>query len=345
VSAVLTLQGERESHLVYADEYPLGPLATHSTEDHLVVYGQEYRNNPYGHLALVGLETLIQPVSSGSLGEIGGPDYPPNEFVLEEAEAQGAVTIGAHFGSYVTHEGAIRASWPASGFEMPVNLALGHLHLAEIYGVRGQQEIWYTALNAGFDLPATAGPDWMVKDSPRAYVYLDQEPFSVEGWIEGLRRGRSFITRGPMIFLTIDGTGPGGKLNLADRPAEVTVRAYALTPEGQQPLEVVVNGRVVASGTDLTRGVTLDDSAWIAARTEGAHSNPVFVTVGGRPRGFAEDAQELMGVIDRLEEWVRTKGLFDTQEQRETVLGVITEGREVYETIIDRAHRLGRVSP
>jgi hypothetical protein len=52
-----------------------------------------------------------------------------------------------------------------------------------------------------------------------------------------------------------------------------------------------------------------------------------------------------MGVIDRLEEWVRTKGLFDTQEQRETVLGVITEGREVYETIIDRAHRLGRVSP
>lgn len=342
VSAILTLQGERETHAIYADEYPMGPLAHHSTSEHLITYGEEYRNNPYGHLALLGLEYLIQPVSSGSLGELGGPDYPPNQFVLEEAESQGAVTIGAHFGNYITQGDPITASWPSTGFEMPVNVALGNMQVAEIYGNGGQQEVWYRFLNCGFELPATAGPDWVIRDSPRAYVYLGEEPFSVDSWLDGLRRGRSFITKGPMLFFTVDGHRPGGRLHYSDRPRTLTVHASAQTPDGQQPVEILVNGTVVARGTDLAQTITLDDSAWLAARAEGAHSNPVYVTLEGRPRGFAEDADAFIDVIRRLEEWVQTKALFDAPAQRSTVLSVLEEGRREYEEIIERAGRLNR---
>jgi hypothetical protein len=342
VSSILTLQGERDTHSIYADEYPMGRLDSHSTHDHHIIYGEEYRNNPYGHLALLDLEYLILPVSSGSLGEIGGPDYPPNQFILDEADSQGGLTIGAHFGHYFMDGRPIMSSWPSTGFELPVNVALGNLHMAEIYGAGGQKEIWYKFLNSGFDLPATAGPDWVMKDAPRAYVYIGKNFFTTDNWLAGLRQGRSFITRGPMLFFTAEGQLPGGQLHFSNRPQTITVNASALMPDGPQPVEIVVNGEVVASGMDLTETITLEDSAWIAARTEGAHSNPVYVTLEGRPRGYAGPAREFIEVTERLVEWVQTKGLFENEEQRKTVLNVLGEGKAVYENIIRRAERLGR---
>lgn len=345
VSAILTLQGERVDHAIYADEYPMGPLKSHSTGDHLITYGEEYRNNPYGHLALLGLDHLILPLSSGSLGEMGGPDYPPNEFVLENAVEQGGVTIGAHFGSHIMDEESIFASWPSTGFEMPVNVALGTMHLAEIYGNAGQLDVWYKLLNCGFNIFATSGPDWSMKDTPRAYVYLGDKTFNVDNWLNGLKQGRSFITKGPMLFFTVDGLKPGNEITFTDGSAEVHIEASALNPDGMQPVEIVVNGEVVASGNDINQSITVDDSAWIAARTEDAHSNPIFINFENRPRGYAEETAEFISVINRLEEWVLTKALFESGEQRETVLDLLEEGRTVYEEISDRAVELGRTSP
>ncbi|MCC5906929.1 MAG: CehA/McbA family metallohydrolase [Balneolaceae bacterium] len=342
VSSILTLQGERDTHSIYADEYPMGRLDSHSTQDHHIIFGEEYRNNPYGHLALLDLEYLILPVSSGSLGEIGGPDYPPNQFILDEADSQGGLTIGAHFGHYFMDGRPILSSWPSTGFELPVNVALGNLHMAEIYGAGGQEEIWYKFLNSGFDLPATAGPDWVMKDAPRAYVYIGQNSFTTDNWLSGLRQGRSFITKGPMLFFTVEDKLPGGHLHYPNRPQTITVNASALMPDGSIPVEIIVNGEVVASGTDIAETITLEDSAWIAARTEGAHSNPVYVTLEGRPRGYAGPAREFIEVTEQLEEWVRTKALFENEEQKQTVLNVLAEGKAVYENIIRRAERLGR---
>lgn len=345
VSAILTLQGERADHAIYADEYPMGPLKSHSTADHLITYGEEYRSNPYGHLALLGLDRLIFPIASGSLGEMGGPDYPPNEFVLEDAVEQGGVTIGAHFGSYITEGEPVHAAWPSTGFEMPVNVALGNMHLAEIYGNAGQLDIWYKLLNSGFNIFATSGPDWSMKDTPRAYVYLGNETFNVDNWLDGLKQGRSFITKGPMLFFTVDGLKPGNEISINDSTASVRVEASALNPKGMQPVEIVVNGEVVATGNGVAQSITLNDSAWISARTEGAHTNPVFINFKNRPRGYAEETTEFISVINRLEEWVQTKALFESDEQKETVLDLLEEGRSVYENISDRAVELGRTSP
>ncbi|NBC66675.1 MAG: hypothetical protein GVY07_13595 [Bacteroidetes bacterium] len=345
VSAILTLQGERVDHAIYADEYPMGPLKSHSTSDHLITYGEEYRNNPYGHLALLGLDRLIFPIASGSIGEMGGPDYPPNEFVLEDAVEQGGVTIGAHFGSYITEEEPIFASWPSTGFEMPINAAFGNMHLAEIYGNAGQLDVWYKLLNCGFNIFATSGPDWSMKDTPRAYVYLGEDTFNVDNWLAGLKQGRSFITKGPMLFFTVDGLKPGSEISINDGTATLHIEASALNPDGMQPVEIVVNGEVVAAGNEIDQTITLNDSSWIAARTEGAHSNPVFINFENRPRGFAEETTEFISVINRLEEWVQTKALFESVEQKETVLNLLDEGRTVYEDIRQRAEELERTSP
>ena len=336
---ILTLKGEWESHAIYANEYPMGEVPWASDERHVIAFGEEYRNNPYGHVCLLGLDELLQPISSGALGELAGPDYPPNLFVLDEALARGAVTVGAHFGGSILDNAPIATPWPSTGFEMPADVALGRLQIAEIYGNAGERDVWYGLLNCGFELAATAGPDWVVKDTPRTYVHLGDTPLSFEAWTEGLRLGRSFVTQGPMLFFEVEGQRPGARLHFAEESRELHVRASAVLPDQELPVEIVVNGEVVATGTSLNTTVELTGSAWVAARTEGAHSNPVYVSLAGRPRGSAADALVFIDVLDRLATWVRTKGLFDNDEQRRTVLRVVSEGRAVYERILERDPR------
>lgn len=342
VSSILTLKGEWNTHAVYADEYPMGERKAFSTPRHLITYGEEYRNNPYGHLAFIGLDELIQPISSGALGELGGPDYPPNTYILDDALSQGASTIAAHFGNFTRGVDQIQTPWPSTGFEMPVDIALGKIHLAEIYGNGGQLEVWYDILNCGFKVPATAGPDWDIKDSPRAYVYLGSQPFTLENWTQGLQMGRSFITRGPMLFFEVNGEYPGSTIQLQSGPAPIQVTAEVLLPTEKGNLEIIFNGQVIANGIDIDTTLTIHDSGWLAARCEGAHSNPVYIQIEGRPAGEIAPARKFITVIERLEQWVKAKGLYENENQKMEVLDVLEQGRKIYEQIIGRATKLGR---
>ena len=337
VSAILTLKGEWETHAIYADEFPMGKREAFSTADHIIVYGEEYRNNPYGHLAFLGLDELIQPISSGALGELGGPDYPSNAQILDEALEQDATTIAAHFGNFTRGVEQVQTPWPSTGFEMPVDIALGKIQLAEIYGNGGQLDVWYDVLNCGFKIAATAGPDWAIKDSPRVYVNLEDQEFTLENWLAGLQRGQSFITKGPMLFFTVNDQQPGSEISLEKEGAQVRVEAKAMIPSGLLPMEIVFNGEVIASGTDVSTNIMVEESGWLAARCEGAHSNPVYIRLEGKPAGKIEPAQRFINIIARLEDWVQQKALFDNEDQKQEVLDVVREGKQVYQEIIKQA--------
>ncbi|NND05659.1 MAG: CehA/McbA family metallohydrolase [Saprospiraceae bacterium] len=342
VSAILTLKGEWETHAIYANEYPMGIRETFSTADHIITYGEEFRNNPYGHLAFLGLEELIQPISTGALGELGGPDYPPNSVILKKAMDQGATTIAAHFGNFTQGVTSIETPWPSTGFEMPIDIALGHVQLAEIYGNGGQLNVWYDILNCGFRIPATAGPDWNIKDSPRVYVDLDEQPFTLENWRKGLERGQSFITKGPMLFFEVNRQMPGSILNMKKGPVPLVVTTEALMPDRKLPVDILYNGQVLFTTTEQTNHINIDDSGWIATRCEGAHSNPIYIDIEGREAGYAEPAERFIKIIDRLADWVEKKGLFLHEDQKQSVLDVIDRGRAVYTTIVTRAEKLDR---
>lgn len=342
VSAILTLKGEWDTHAIYANEYPMGLRQAFSTEEHLITYDQEYRSNPYGHLIFLGLDYLMQPISSGALGELAGPDYPPNSVVLQEALDHGGTTIGAHFGNYISEGMDIKTPWPSTGFEMPVDVALGKIHLAEIYGNGGQQEVWYDLLNCGFKIMATAGPDWDIKDTPRVYVNLEEKPFTLDNWRAALQAGRSFITKGPMLFFTVNGQLAGTEIRATGKNASFKILARALAPDGELPVEVIYNGKVIALGADLNESVTLEDSGWLAVRTEGAHSNPVFIHFEGRPAGMSEPAERFIEITEQLEAWVGQKGLFYSEAQKEEVLKVLENGKNVYRRIAENARKNGR---
>ena len=194
-------------------------------------------------------------------------------------------------------------------------------------------KLWYHLLNCGFRLPATAGTDRIGPEEPvghqRVYVKLDG-PLTYPGWMEGLRQGRSFVTNGPMVSLSVDGHGPGETLTLSKRKVlRIEARARSLRPF--ERLEIVVNGKVAAGVPSQDQGrraelgldYPADRSLWIAARCMGgspeetsiwthplfAHANPVYVDYAGRALAEPESGCYWLDFLKPLEQWAREEAL------------------------------------
>jgi hypothetical protein len=170
------------------------------------------------------------------------------------------------------------------------------------------------------------------------------EEFGYGAWVEGMRAGRTFVTTGPLLWLSVDGEGPGAVLR-RERGATVSLRAEARTVVPFDELDLLVNGTVVAaketSGNRVFAQVETDwevaGSAWVAARCWGrdalpggrayAHTSPVYLDVGGAPLRPGElSVQPLLAALDRTLAWVAGEARCD-DGHRERLAGVLREGR------------------
>ncbi len=74
-------------------------------------------------------------------------------------------------------------------------------------------QVWYRLLNLGFRIPAAGGTDAMANFASlrgpvgmnRTYVRVPDGEVKAEEWLEGLKRGRSFATNGPLLGLRSGG--------------------------------------------------------------------------------------------------------------------------------------------
>ncbi len=183
--------------------------------------------------------------------------------------------------------------------------------LTESGWIRFGFEAYYTLLNCGFRLRPTAGTASGVHPVPLGFsrVYVNVDPFTADGWWQGLRQGRSFVTTGPMLFVTIDGQGPGEVWQQNTPGRQYDVEIEALSPLPLERIEIVQHGRVVqvaqpaqegnferlpqgASRTRWTTKLTIDQTSWAAVRAferqaDGrirfAHTGPWHMEVAGQP--------------------------------------------------------------
>ncbi len=157
--------------------------------------------------------------------------------------------------------------------------------------------LWYEFLNRGFRLTAMAGSDvpWGgTIGCARVYAFIG-DGFTPERWLEAVRRGRTFVTTGPMLEFTVNGQPPGSVLKVK-RGDLLRVRARA-SSRGPARVKIVAMGRTVhEGGGDFEMRATR--SQWITAVCEtnerqlmdepgffsGAAATPVYVEVEkGRP--------------------------------------------------------------
>ena len=128
-------------------------------------------------------------------------------------------------------------------------------------------------LDCGFRLPASTGSDWFVCSSNRVYVETGS-PLSYETWLARLQEGRTFVTNGPALRLTVAGHAPStAVLDMSDAltSAPVVVEWAAAQPVDR--IEIIRDGEVVSAhelAAETTAGVVttkldVSEAGWVAA--------------------------------------------------------------------------------
>ena len=157
----------------------------------------------------------------------------------------------------------------------------------------------------------------------RTYAKLDG-PLTYQSWMDAVKAGRTFTTNGALIDLRVEGTYPGGKIELKNGAALNVEWRTASATMPITKVELVMNGDTVDGVTfDGLLGersgaftVNIKESAWLALRVRGryegrdevitAHSSAVFVIVDNKPLYNAPDAASILDQIEGATAYIKT---------------------------------------
>jgi hypothetical protein len=344
-----------DADVVYDRQFFRGGADPLSTEETILYWNQEFRSTLWGHMTLVNLEQLVEPIFTGFAGTTNPHDMPSNADIADRAHWQKGVVNYTH-----VSQGQDWSKTPYAAKSIPIDVALGLIDTLDINNTwSGSVAVWYRLLNCGFRVPAAAGTDVFLNrigsglpGGDRVYVHLDG-PLTYKSWIDGLKSGRSFVTNGPMLKFTVDGKEPGAVLAVGAKP-KLRVKATARAPFPLSSAALVHNGKVIATAklaedgltATLDQDVTLDRGGWLAFRADGrgtadtalpslnAHSNPVYVEINGTGYRSAEDARAFQKWIDDFEILLRTRNRFPTEKLRSQAQERLEAARVVYARII-----------
>lgn len=297
----------------------------------LVWIGQEVRSHFLGHVGLVGTRDLFWPWIWGPGYEIHGSDDRPNTEPLEFARKQGGVSSYVHPVPIANPFDGNEARLPV---EMTVDAVLGDVATFELVCLwsneMGSSDFWYRVLNVGVPLGLSAGTDIMLNlyrtmavGTMRVYTQTG-DAVNWPAHFEALKAGQSFVTNGPMLEFTVNGTLPGEATRSGNATWSIDVHSAA--PFSR--VEILVNGEPVWSEAGLAEPgsrhfegqLELPAGGWVAARALGgetmwpgmapnpyAHTAPVWIGEIGsiEPNAARAAATDLLRALDAAEQRLR----------------------------------------
>jgi len=369
VAIVNALVANKYTRIIDAQYFSGEPDAA-STDDAILIFNQEYRPAFYGHISFLGMsEYLISPFTVGLKGTAIESLYPANTDVLLQASRQGA--LGGYVHPFRGSDDPVTSG--LGGARMfPVDLALGTLGFHELTSQASWASygVWHHSLNAGYRVPVVGGVDAItdlhrmyILGQLRTYAKLEGE-LSADNWIDAIRAGRTVVTNGPLLRLSIEEIEPGGEL-LMDAPGSVRVRGEVHSIVPLDHIELVINREVVAlcpercpadpdgQGTRMhfERNIQIEKSSWITlqAYSNGpvhpvddhfvqATTNAIWVTVDKQAirsaesiRYFKRWIEELTGLMDKRTGW-------RSEAEKERVMQQFADADRVFDDRIRETH-------
>lgn len=270
-------------------------------------------------------------------------------------------------------------AWIAFGMTHSIGIAHNHMHRSGVLGneawgkprpaqrfpgVAGNglwtQEIYYHLLNAGIRIPPSAGSASGVLPNPVGYnrVYVHLSKFDPSEWWRELRRGRSFVTNGPILLVTAQGLVPGATFEIA-APTTLELDVTLLSFDPIQELEVIRDGVSVAKipvPTEPNResrlrefhgrfALRVDQAGWFLVRAIAdvpetfrfASTAPSYVETAVQTRRISRRSVEffLNWQTERLRELSESKLLTDPAE-RAAVLALHEQSRQFWLSMLSR---------
>jgi len=299
----LLQMGKVESFAI-AKQYAHGPDGVYQDGDYILAAGQE---NPRTHF-------LGHTISLGAATAHNDPaKYLIYRYLWEHTAKEGAINGFAHL---VAPSGFLIAPHDGIAVVAPHNL----LHFVEVLQFnRSGYDIWYDLLALGFRVAPTAGTDYpcggqMLPGHERFYTKVDG-PLTYAEWLENVRRGRTFVTTGPIVEFRVDGQDIGSEVVL-DEPSTVKIVGSVVFDPKRDDLvavELLQNGDVVERFSRLEGAAKIefeverrvDESSWFAVRgygsridentfvtplifssfqpTSNVHTAPIYVSLENRP--------------------------------------------------------------
>jgi hypothetical protein len=323
-----------------------------STAATILYWNQEFRSTVWGHMTLVNLKQVVEPVMTGFRDTTNPWDIPTNADIADRTHWQKGHVNYTH--AFQNAAKPFENPYAAKG--LPIDVALNKIDSLDLNNsYNGTVPIWHRLLNCGFRLPPSAGTDCFLNrifsqlpGGDRVYVRVDA-PLIYAGWIEGLKKGRSFVTNGPMLELSVNGEGLGSVVQLAG-PRKVQIKARARSQFPMARVELLLNGQVAATlslakdalSATFDQPVEVGKSGWLALRASGpghpdlpvpslfAHTAPVYVEVGGAPARSRADAQFFLSWIDDLAVILRGRDRVPNEELRQHIESQLDAARTVY---------------
>jgi TolB protein len=341
-----------------------------SRPDRLLVVGQEYRPPFYGHVSFFGLKDhLISPYTTGYEGTAIESLYPSNTDMLRKARAQGATVGYVHAFKGESDPLLAEDLGQAKGFV--VDAALGTTDTIEwSEAARAAFFPWYATINCGLRVAAAGGEDSITSlhfsklvGSFRTYVHTGVHTgargLEMRAWFDGLRQGKSFVTNGPLLELTINGAMPGEEVRLPAGGGSVELEARLRSIVPLEKVFLVGNGRVIEE-LQLEAGrrtlhskkpLKVLQSGWYHLRAEGkpgerypldaayalAFTNPIWITVGEQPVRSKAAAEYCLQWIDKLKALAEAWPGWRSQREKDHVYAQFEEARRVYQRLAAEA--------
>jgi hypothetical protein len=325
VSVVHLLQSQWGSLFTNIEDF-LGRVVTSDDAKTVLFTSQENRQHFLGHLSLLGLRGPVTPwcTDGPAEAEMGAGLEATLSDWADRCHTQGGTVVIPHLPQPDGEAAALIATGRADAVEsLGVGPDLTYVH-------------YYRYLNAGFRLPIAGGTDKMSNGVPiglsRTYARLGQDDvFSFDAWCAALRHGRSYMSSGPLLSLSVDGAGIGDTVHLPGTGGTVTVEAGATSVFPMFRLELVHSGRVIASANSdsgahelrISENVSIDTPGWICARVDGggpqqltthrdewrraimAHTSPVYIACGAQEHPADRRALEhIRTQVDRARTYV-----------------------------------------
>jgi len=287
-----------------------------------------------GHLTLLGLKKPVMPwcTDGPDEAEMGGTLEVTMSEWADRCHAQGGTVILPHLPNPNGEPAAMIATGRVDAVEF-----LRHGAEPPRFGGMYNHVEYYRYLNGGYRLPLVGGTDKMSSDVAvglyRTYVFIPPEQdFTYETWCANLAAGRTFMSGGPIISVSVDGHAIGDTVRLSRNGGIVEVEAWAESIFPIHTLEIVQQGRVVATTEDRTgtrrlelkTRIKVDGHTWLAARVSGpgytnpilhhdawrrgvmAHTSPIYVACGEDWWLFDQNAaQYMLTLIDGSLTYIR----------------------------------------
>jgi hypothetical protein len=297
-----------------------------SGDGETIVYtSQENRQHALGHLTLLGLKGPVMPfcTDGGAEAEIGGHLETTMSHWADACHAQGGTVIIPHLPNPNGEPAALIATGRADAVEMLLHHPFFHHE-------------YYRYLNGGYRLPLVGGTDKMDAGVPvglyRTYAYIPpDEEFNYDNWLKALRNGNTFLSGGPLLKFSVNGSPIGSTLQLKSGGGTVEIEARATSIFPIHTLQIVCNGSVVAS-TESTPGakelhlrekLKIESASWLCARCAGpeyssikhrdswkrgimAHTSPIYIACGNEYSLFSPDtAHYMLTLLDGSLQYIR----------------------------------------